>query len=319
MKNITIIVPVFNESEVIPEFSRVTKEILTKSSGRYRFEFLFIDDGSTDSTNEQLVECFRDEAFRILKLSRNFGKEAALSAGIDNATGDAAIIMDVDLQDPPEIIDQFLEQWQHGYQVVYGVRGVRKEDSLTKRISAGWFYRIFNLMSDIQIPEHAGDFRLLDRSVILALQQLPERTRFTKGLYAWAGFHAIGIAYERPSRKKGKTKWSYWKLWNLALDGIFSFSDKPLRIFTYLGAGISLASLVYAMNTVIKTFFLGIETKGYASIITAVTFLGGLQLLFLGIMSEYIGRVFTESKNRPRYLIMGEINSNAQESGHKDK
>lgn len=307
MKSLIIIVPVFNEEEVIPSFLDAVNKVISKLRDRYAFEFLFIDDGSSDNSVSVIAECCAENSARVLKLSRNFGKEAALSAGLDHAESDAVILIDVDLQDPPELIEKFLAEWESGYQVVYGVRKVRRKDSFVKRASAGLFYRTFNLMSDIHIPEHAGDFRLLDAEVVAALRQLPERARFTKGLYAWAGFRSAGIPYERQSREKGQTKWNYWRLWNLALDGILSFSDRPLRLFTYTGLLMSTGSLFYAANTVFKAVFLGIETKGYASLMTAITFLGGLQLLFFGVLGEYLGRVFLEVKQRPRYLIMQDI------------
>lgn len=307
MKSLTIIVPIYNEEEVIPSFLDALKEVISNLRHRYAVDFLFIDDGSLDSSVSTITHLYAEESARLLKLSRNFGKEAAIAAGLDHAESDAVILIDVDLQDPPELIEKFLAEWENGYQVVYGVRKVRRKDSFLKRVSAGLFYRIFNLLSDVRIPEHAGDFRLLDVEVVAALRQLPERARFTKGLYAWAGFRSIGIPYERPSREKGRTKWNYWGLWNLALDGILSFSDRPLRLFTYTGLLISSGSFIYAANTVFKAVFLGIETKGYASLMTAITFLGGLQLLFFGILGEYLGRVFLEVKQRPRYLIMQDI------------
>lgn len=315
MKSLTIIVPVFNEEEVIPSFVAAVKGVISNLRHRYSFDFLFIDDGSTDNSVSLLSDQYPDGSARVLKLSRNFGKEAALAAGLDYATGDAVIIIDVDLQDPPELIEDFLTEWEKGYRVVYGVRAARATDSFLKRVSAGMFYRAFNSMSDIQIPEHAGDFRLLDAEVVSALRQMPERARFTKGLYAWAGFQSIGIPYDRPNRKKGQTKWNYWRLWNLALDGILSFSQRPLRLFTYSGIIISVASLFYAANTVIKAIFLGIDTKGYASLMTAVTFLGGLQLLFFGVLGEYLGRIFLEVKQRPKYMVMQDIHLGKTRTG----
>jgi len=304
LKSVTIIVPVYNEADVIPEFAAEMKAVTLRLRDRYRFEFLFVDDGSTDDSISVLSENYLHESARVLSFTRNFGKEAALAAGLDHAPGDAVIIIDVDLQDPPELIEQFLSEWEKGNHVVYGVRTIRRKDSVLKRFSAGIFYWMFNQLSDVQIPKHAGDFRLLDKTVVSVFRQLPERARFTKGLYAWAGFRSLGVPYERPRRKKGETKWSYWRLWNLALDGILSFSHRPLRIFTYTGLITSLASLFYAASVVFKAIFLGIETKGYASLMTAITFLGGLQLLLFGVLGEYLGRIFVEVKQRPNYMIM---------------
>jgi len=309
---VTFIIPVYNEAEVVPVFSREMSEMIEDANGHYRFEFLFIDDGSIDSTVENIRSEFRNFHHTILSFSRNFGKEAALCAGIDHADGDVVIIMDVDLQDPPALVPEFLQHWKAGFEVVYGVRHDRASDSWVKRKSASGFYSIFNMVSDIKIPPHAGDFRLLDKSVVQALRKLPERSRFTKGLYAWAGFKSKGVPYVRTERIRGDTKWSYWRLWNLAVDGLFSFSQRPLRIWAYIGATVSGLSLLFAASTVIKALFFGIETRGYASIMTAVTFLGGLQLLVLGIFGEYIGRLFIETKGRPNYLVAKEWHRNPE-------
>lgn len=306
---ITVIVPIFNESDVIPEYSEAITSIIEELPSRYSFRFLFVDDGSTDNSVDAIKGSFSHSTYTVLSFSRNFGKEAALSAGIDHASGDVVIIMDVDLQDPPNLIPKFLAEWEAGYKVVYGVRSNRERDSWLKRKSALKFYGLFNKLSDIKIPTNAGDYRLLDRTVIAALRALTERNRFTKGLYAWAGFKSKGISYVRPERKAGYSKWSYWKLWNLAIDGIFSFSSKPLRVFAYTGAIVSFSSIIYAVQTVIRVFFFDTEVRGYASLITAITFLGGLQLLMLGIFGEYLAKVFVEIKGRPNYIIANEQHS----------
>lgn len=299
---LSLVVPVFNEEDSVSIFVDTTRQILTKL--QLDFEMVFIDDGSQDNTLSCLIELAKtDKRIRTVSLSRNFGKEIALTAGIDHAWGDVLIPMDVDLQDPPEIISQFIDRWQKGYDVVYGVRTDRKYDTATKRASAAWFYRFFNRLSDIAIPENAGDFRLIDRRVADVLRQMPERNRFMKGLFAWAGFRSIGVPYERPPRQTGNTKWNHWQLWNFALDGLFSFSTLPLRVWTYLGAIVAFLSFGYGCFIVIRTSILGVDLPGYASLLTTVLFLGGIQLLSVGIIGEYIGRLFVEVKRRPIYIV----------------
>ena len=302
---ISLIVPVFNEQDVIEIFLERTSGVMEEA--KLDYEYLFINDGSTDDTLARLIELSADNPrIRIINLSRNFGKEAGMSAGIDHIRGNVLIPIDVDLQDPPELIPRFVEKWREGYDVVYGVRTQRPEDSAMKRISADWFYRLFNRLSSIDIPDNAGDFRLIDERAAEVLRQLPERNRFMKGLFSWVGFYSIGVPYSRPARVAGETKWNLRQLWNFALDGIISFSTVPLRIWSYVGAVISLLSFVYASFIVIRTLVLGIDLPGYASILTVVLFLGGIQLLTLGIIGEYLGRLFVESKRRPIYVIEGE-------------
>jgi glycosyltransferase involved in cell wall biosynthesis len=271
-----------------------------------RFELVFVNDGSTDQTLPRLLELAKqDNRIRILNLSRNFGKEAALSAGIDQARGDAIIVIDADLQDPPDLIPTFLQCWRNGYDVVYGARSSRENDSYLKRKSASWFYAAFNRLSPTHIPENAGDFRLIDRRVADIIRALPERNRFMKGLFSWVGFKSIAVPYERPIRVAGETKWSAWRLWNFALDGLFSFSTVPLRIWTYFGALIAGLAFAYGSFIVLRTLIYGIDLPGYPSLLTAMLFLGGIQLLSIGIIGEYIGRVFIEVKARPLYVIEG--------------
>lgn len=299
---ISLVVPVYNEEDSIDPFMAKIRETLN-DIGVER-EIIFINDGSTDRTLEYLhEEAKRDETIVIANLTRNFGKEAALVAGIDLATGDAAVPMDVDLQDPPELIAEFIEKWREGYDVVYGVRVARESDTATKRATAGWFYRLFNAISDTKIPENAGDFRLLDRRVLDVLKTLPERTRFMKGLYAWVGFPSIGVPYERPARVAGESKWNYLRLWRFALDGFVSFSTAPLKIWLILGAVVSVLSFIYGSYLFFRTLVLGTDVPGYASVMIAILFFGGIQLLSIGVVGEYLSRLFIEVKARPIYLI----------------
>jgi polyisoprenyl-phosphate glycosyltransferase len=299
---LSIITPVLNEESSILPFLQAIKHV---SEGKeWQLEVLFIDDGSTDNTIDVIAKASQNYAFvRYIKLSRNFGKEAALTAGIDHAIGDAVIPMDVDLQDPPELIPKFVELWKKGYDTVYAVRTVRSKDSKMKRNSAKLFYKLFNKLSDYKIPENAGDYRLIDKKVVDAIKSMPERNRFLKGLFAWPGYKSIGINYERPARFAGKTKFNYWKLWNFGLDGLVSFSTWPLRVWSYIGASIAFLSFIYVAIIVLKVLIFGKDLPGYASLMSAIMFFGGLQLLSMGILGEYVSRMFMESKNRPIYLV----------------
>ncbi|GAB2795130.1 glycosyltransferase family 2 protein [Halomonas shantousis] len=302
-KILSLVVPVKDEEEAIGPFLDAIFDTLREVD--YELEILFIDDGSSDATAARLQEAAqRDSRIRWLKLSRNFGKEAAMSAGLDHARGDAVIPMDVDLQDPPELIHEFVRLWQdEGYDTVYGVRVSRHEDTRRKRASAGMFYRVFNRVSHTPIPSNAGDYRLLDRRVVEALKKLPERNRFMKGLFSWPGYRSIGVPYSRPSRRFGTTKFNYWKLWNFALDGLTSFSTWPLRVWSYIGGVVALVSFMYMLVIIIKTLVFGIDMPGYASLMSAVLFFGAMQLISIGVLGEYIGRLFIESKQRPLYLV----------------
>ena len=240
---------------------------------------------------------------RVIDLSRNFGKEAALTAGLDEATGDVVVVMDVDLQDPPDLIPELVAKWLEGFEVVLARRVNRSSDSIMKRLSAKWFYRIHNSMADPQIPHDVGDFRLLDRSVVEALRRLPERRRFMKGLFSWVGFRTTIVDYSRPSRKGGRSKFSGWKLWNLALEGITSFSIAPLRLWTYIGIAVSASAFSYMIFIIIRTVVFGIAVPGYASIFVALLFFGGIQLIGIGVVGEYLGRVYMEVKQRPTYIV----------------
>ena len=301
---ISIVVPFFNEGGVIDHFYSGMSPILSINIG-CNFEVICVDDGSTDSTLAELIELTKkDTRFRVLEFSRNFGKEAALSAGIDFANGDAVIPIDADLQDPPELIIKMVQLWKDGAEVVLAKRVDRSTDSFMKRKTASLFYKLHNKLStSMRIPENVGDFRLMDRVVVDALKQLPERQRFMKGLFAWVGFKSVTVEYSRSSRSAGETKFSGWRLWNFALEGITSFSLVPLKIWTYLGLFGAFLAFLYASFIIIRTLIFGIVLPGYASLLVVVLFFGSLQLISLGILGEYIGRIYFETKNRPLYIV----------------
>lgn len=300
---LSLIVPVYNEAETIALFVERVESVLSDPVA-VLVEYIFINDGSTDATLDILLLLQRRiTRIKVVDLSRNFGKEAALSAGLRCATGQVVVPIDVDLQDPPELILEMIEKWREGYEVVLGRRIDRTSDSWVKRASANWFYRIHNKIADPAIPENVGDFRLMDRQVVDALNELPESRRFMKGLFAWVGFRTTCINYSRPERIAGSSKFNGWRLWNLALEGITSFSTDPLKIWTYLGIAVSLGSFLFATLIVLKVVFFGVDTPGYASLMVAVTFLGGLQLIGIGVLGEYLGRTYLESKRRPVYLV----------------
>lgn len=303
---ISILCPVYNENLTIGRF--ISEIENTFSSLSYDLEIIFVNDGSTDNTLNILKEYKHKHSFiKIISLSRNFGKEAALTAALDYAQGDAVIPMDVDLQDPPSLIPLLLEGWKKGYEVVLAKRVNRESDSLTKRSFASLFYKIHNFLSHDKIPENVGDFRLMSRKVVESLKRLPENERFMKGLFAWVGFKHTSIEYTRPPRSLGNSKFNFWKLWNLALDGVTSFSTAPLKIWSYVGATISLASLIYGTYIAILATMDKITVPGYASTFLAVLFLGGIQLIGIGVLGEYIGRIYKESKQRPIYIVEEEL------------
>ena len=299
---LSLVVPVYDEEESIDLFLDTVVPLMQRD--RLRFEIVFVNDGSRDDTLARLLDRgARDGRLRVVNLSRNFGKEAALTAGIDHAQGDVIVPMDIDLQDPPELIEPFMARWREGYDVVYGVRTQRAWDTAAKRLSANWFYRIFNSLSPVRIPENVGDFRLVDRRAAQVLRQLPERNRFMKGLFAWVGFNAIGVPYERPQRAAGSSKFNLWRLWNFALDGVVSFSTAPLRAWFYVGVVIAAVAILYALFIVTRVLLFGVDTPGYASLLIVVLLMGAIQLLSLGIIGEYLGRLFLEVKSRPIYVV----------------
>ena len=307
---LSVIVPVKDEQDAIgPFIDRVRGVIEALSDPAARsFEILFVDDGSTDATMDRIRDAHAaDKRVRAVSLSRNFGKEAALSAGLDHACGEAIVPIDADLQDPPEVLGQMVAKWREGFEIVYGVRNNRETDSLPKRLTADLYYRSHNWLSADKIPEHAGDFRLLDRKVADVIRRMPERTRFMKGLFAWAGFRQASVSYTREPRRIGRSKFDYWKLWTFALDGITSASTVPLRVWSYLGGTVALFALGYALFVIVRTLISGVQVPGYASLMVAVLFLGGLQLLSLGILGEYVGRIMIETKNRPLYVIREQV------------
>jgi glycosyltransferase involved in cell wall biosynthesis len=300
---ISIVIPFYNEEGSVFGFHEAITEALANLS-EFEFEFICINDGSSDNTLAELLECVaRDPRYIVLELSRNFGKEAAMSAGIDKAHGDCVVPIDADLQDPPALIAQMLVEWQKGAEVVLAKRIDRTSDSYAKRTSALLFYRLHNTLSSLKIPENVGDFRLMDRVVVDALKQLPERQRFMKGLFAWLGFRTVTVEYARDPRTHGSSKFSGWKLWNFAIEGITSFSLVPLKVWTYIGALGSLFAFCYASFITIRTLIFGVDVPGYASLLVVMLFFGSLQLMSLGVIGEYIGRIYFESKQRPLYLI----------------
>jgi glycosyltransferase involved in cell wall biosynthesis len=291
-----------NEAEAMDLFFERVEPILEGIGIDY--EIVCVNDGSRDTTLQQLLaHRERNPRICVIDLTRNFGKDTALTAGLDHARGAAVIPMDADLQDPPEIVPQMVEKWREGWDVVYGKRVDRASDTAMKRLTAGWFYRFFNMISEIAIPENTGDFRLMDRRVINTVRLLGERNRFMKGLFAWVGFRQTAVEYVRESRSAGTTKWNYLKLWNFALGGIIAFTTVPLRVWSYVGLSISLSAFVYAFFLITRTFFMGVDVPGYASIMVVTLCLGGLQLFSLGIIGEYLARVYVEVKGRPLYLV----------------
>ncbi len=305
---VSIIVPVLNEQKGIAPFIAALDTVIAQDWAddmiKPRFEIIFVDDGSTDHTAQVIRECcYRDNRIKLVMLSRNFGKEAALSAGLKASAGNAVIPMDVDLQDPPELLRPMIDMWHSGVQVVNAKRCDRSSDTLFKRLSSKLFYKAINLFSDRPIAEDVGDFRLFDRVAVDSLNRLTEASRFNKGLFSWIGFRTETLEYVRPARSVGDTKWNMLKLVGLALDGIISSTTFPLRIWTGVGAAISALSFCYASYLVIHTVVYGVETPGYASIMAVVLCLGGLNLLGLGLMGEYVGRIAKQVRNRPLYII----------------
>jgi glycosyltransferase involved in cell wall biosynthesis len=299
---ISILVPVNNEAAGIEAFFAQLLPVLDRLGTTW--EVVCVNDGSTDATLDLLLEFHRrTSAIKVISLSRNFGKDVALSAGFDFARGAAVIPIDADLQDPPELILPMVAKWREGFDIVIAIRARRNGDSWLKRITARYFYKIFDRITDVPIPRDTGDYRLIDRRVVDVLARLPERTRFMKGLFAWVGFRQATITFDRSPRHSGKTKWSYWRLWNFALDAITSFSSLPLKIWSYLGLAISLFAFLFAIFLAALKIIRGIDLPGYASLMVAVLFFGGVQLISLGIIGEYLARMYSEVKGRPLYLV----------------
>ena len=302
---ISILVPCYNEEAALPVFYDRTSKVIN-SINRYEFQFVFVNDGSTDDTLRILKELReRDTRVCYIDLSRNFGKEIAMIAGIDYLSGDAAIIMDADLQDPPELIPEMISYWEQGDDDVCAKRTSREGETFFKKWSSHMFYRILQGVSNIPIQKDVGDFRLLDKQCLEALRLMRESQRYTKGLFSWIGFNKKEILFERPARIAGKTKWNYWKLLNLAIEGLTSFTIAPLRLASFVGCVLAFLAMMYMAVIIIY----GGDVAGYPSLITVILFIGGVQLFFLGIMGEYLGRVFNESKFRPLYLVK-EYNGN---------
>ena len=307
VQRLSVVVPVLNEEDAIGLFLEKVIPII-QDIDRLEYEIIFVDDGSTDCTSQVLHQVHAaNPAVCMVRLSRNFGKEAALTAGLEAATGDAVIPMDVDLQDPPELIARFVQLWREGYDVVYGQRSDRASDTAAKSGSAGLFYSLFNRLSSLKIEPNVGDFRLMSRPALQATLRLRERNRFMKGIFAWVGFQSIGVPYTRPARAVGTSKFNYWKLWNFALDGLTSFSTVPLRVWTYVGGIVAVFSVIYTITIILQTLYFGRDVPGYASLMAVVLMLGAVQLISLGIIGEYFGRLYIESKQRPIYVVREQV------------
>lgn len=304
MKSISLVIPFFNEELCIAPFFERLEKLTSILQEKYNFEMICINDGSKDKTLDELLR-FKTKfsTIKIIDFSRNFGKEAAITAGLDFASGDAVIPIDADLQHPPETIIEMLHQWELGFEVVLAKRIDRATDGKIQKFTAKTFYEVSRHISQIDIPADVGDFRLMDKKVVEALKAMREKCRFMKGIFAWVGFKTTIIEYKVEARKNGKSHFNTWKLWNFALEGITSFSTVPLRIWTYVGSFISLVALFYAIYLIIKTVLFGIETPGFASLMVAILLLSGVQLIGIGVLGEYIGRLFIESKNRPIYIV----------------
>ncbi|MBR6033327.1 MAG: glycosyltransferase family 2 protein [Clostridia bacterium] len=302
-KLVTILVPAYNEQEVLPMlYERLVN--LIDGLPNYDFEVLFVNDGSKDNTLNIIMELRqKDQRICYLNLSRNYGKETAMIAGLDYAKGDAVIIIDADLQDPPELIPEMIKYWEEGYDDIYAKRRSRKGETFLKKFTSKMYYKILQSFTRIDIGKDAGDFRLLDRRCVEALKLMRESQRYTKGLYSWIGYNKKEILFDRDPRAAGKTKWNYGKLVNLSIDGITSFTTAPLRWATFFGLAVSFIGFVYMIYTIVKTIVKGIDVPGYASTIVIILFLGGIQLVFLGVLGEYLGRAFYETKSRPLYFI----------------
>lgn len=302
MPSISVVAPAYNEQEVLGEFYRRVSAVLTGIGCEY--EIVLVNDGSRDNTLALMHALrIRDPRVTVVDLSRNFGKEIALSAGLDHTKGEVVVVLDSDLQDPPELIPQMLDVWREGYDVVYGKRTIRDGETWFKKTTAKYFYKLIKQVSRVEIPEDTGDFRLMSRRAVIALSQLREEHRFMKGLFAWIGFPSAAFPYRRDPRAAGVTKWNYWKLWNFALEGITSFTVAPLKISTYVGLLVAVLALLYAVVVIWKALVYSDPVRGYPSLMTVILFLGGVQLISVGLLGEYVGRIFNEVKRRPLYLL----------------
>jgi polyisoprenyl-phosphate glycosyltransferase len=305
MTQLAIVVPAYNEAQVLAAFHQRLTTVLDTLA--LDINVLYVDDGSTDATWD-IVSTLRARDPRVagIRLSRNFGKEAALTAGLDRVDADATIVIDADLQDPPELIPALIERWRAGFDVVYATRNARDGESRFKKFTSAAFYRVMERLSDTPVPRDTGDFRLLSRRAVAALRELREQQRFMKGLFAWVGYRQTSVVYHRESRKAGSTKWNYWRLWNLAVEGITSFSVAPLRVATWIGVASSGLAFMYGLWVLIKALTWGDPVRGYPTLMLVVLFMGGVQLLALGVIGEYIGRTYAESKRRPLYFVEDE-------------
>ena len=311
---ISVVVPVFNESAGIRAFHERASKALAALPGS-SYELIYVDDGSADDSWAQLAGfAASDSHIRVVKLSRNFGHQIAITAGLDRARGDCAVVIDADLQDPPEVIARMVEKWRSGFDVVYGVRSKRRGESALKLLTASAFYRVLDRITGISIPLDAGDFRLMSRRALDQLNQLREKDRFVRGLVSWIGFPQAGVEYERDERVAGETKYPLRKMMKFAFDGITAFSTAPLKLASWLGYATSLLAFLYLASVFVQRA-MGATVEGWATIMVALLFLGGVQLICLGIMGEYVGRVFTELKPRPIYIVETVIGENAAGSG----
>lgn len=316
MPTLSIVVPMYNEEEALDGFfTRLQRALQTVTPS---YEIVCVNDGSRDLTLTRLRQSAeRDDRIKVVNLSRNFGKEIALSAGLDHATGDAVIPIDADLQDPPEVIPLMVAKWRAGAKLVLAKRRDRSSDSWMKRVTANGAYWLFSKLTHPRIPQNVGDFRLMDRVVVNSIKRLPERSRFMKGLFAWIGYEAEIVEYDREARSAGETKWNYWKLWNFALDGITSFSSLPLRVWSYIGFGVSLLAMGYLGVIISKSLIFGLDVPGYASLMSVILFFNGISLIGIGVIGEYLARIFTEVKARPLYIVSETIGiENTAEDRH---
>ena len=297
----SVVVPAFNEAAGLPEFHR---RLSASMANLGAWEVIYIDDGSTDTTRAVIERLRRDDSrIAVVSLSRNFGKEIATTAGLDHALGQAVIVIDADLQDPPEVIAALVSAWREGFDMVCARRRGRAGETALKKLTAHVFYRLMRRAGRVRMPEDTGDFRLMSRRVVDAVRQLREQHRFMKGLFAWVGFPSTTVLYDRAPRESGTTKWNYWSLWNFALEGITSFTVMPLKVATYAGLAVALLAVGFGAQVIVKTLLFGNPVAGYPSLMTVILFLGGVQLMTLGVIGEYLGRVFNETKQRPLYLV----------------